>query len=153
LTKQTRDVNIFASKPFVWESAVARRREQPLGNLSRRERQIVDIVYRRGHASAAQVREDLHDAPSYSSVRTFLSILEEKGHLKHVVEGGRYIYSPTRRRERVGRAALRRVLQTFYQGSVEKTMAALLDVSESQLSREEIDRLAALIDEAREEGR
>ncbi len=130
-----------------------KRREQPLLDLSRRERQIIDIVYRRGRASAAEVREDLPDAPSYSSVRTLLSILEQKGHLKHVEEAGRYIYSPTRRRENVGRAALRRVLQTFYQGSVEKTMAALLDISESRLSDEEMKRLAELIEEARKEGR
>lgn len=130
-----------------------KRQEQPLLDLSRRERQIVDIVYRRGRASAAEVREDLPNAPSYSSVRTLLSILEEKGHLKHVEEGGRYIYSPTRRRESVGRAALRRVLRTFYQGSVEKTMAALLDISESRLSAEEMKRLAKLIEEARKEGR
>jgi len=128
------------------------KRQQPLLDLSRRERQIIDIVYRRGRASAAEVREDLPNAPSYSSVRTLLSILEQKGHLKHVEEGGRYIYSPTRRRENVGRAALRRVLQTFYQGSVEKTMAALLDISESGLSAEEMKRLAKLIEEARKEG-
>lgn len=129
------------------------RREQPLLNLSRRERQIIDIVYRRGRASAAEVRDNLPDAPGYSSVRTLLSILEQKGHLKHVEQGGRYVYSPTRRRENVGRAALRRVLQTFYQGSVEKTMAALLDISESGLSAEEMKRLAKLIEEARKEGR
>jgi len=128
------------------------RKSQP-PDPSRRERQIIDIVYRRGRASAAQVREDLPDAPSYSSVRTLLTILEQKGHLKHVEEGGRYIYFPTRRRESVGRAALRRVLQTFYQGSVEKTMAALLDISESRLSAEEMKRLARLIEEARKEGR
>ncbi len=132
---------------------MAKRQQQPLLNLSRRERQIIDIVYRRGRASAAEVREDLPNAPSYSSVRTLLSILEQKGHLKHVEEGGRYVYSPTRRRENVGRAALRRVLQTFYQGSVEKTMAALLDISESGLSAEEMKRLAKLIEEARKEGR
>ena len=130
-----------------------KRQQQPLLNLSRRERQIIDIVYRRGRASAAEVREDLPNAPSYSSVRTLLSILEQKGHLRHVEEGGRYVYSPTRRRENVGRAALRRVLQTFYQGSVEKTMAALLDISESGLSAEEMKRLAKLIEEARKEGR
>jgi len=130
-----------------------KRQEPPLLDLSRRERQIIDIVYRRGRASAAEVREDLPEAPSYSSVRTLLSILEQKAHLKHVEEGGRYIYSPTRRRESVGRAALRRVLQTFYQGSVEKTMAALLDISESGLSAEEMKRLAKLIEEARKEGR
>ena len=132
---------------------MAKRQQQPLLNLSRRERQIIDIVYRRGRASAAEVREDLPNAPSYSSVRTLLSILEQKGHLKHVEEGGRYIYSSTRRRENVGRAALRRVLQTFYHGSVEKTMAALLDISESRLSAEEMKRLAKLIEEARKEGR
>ena len=130
-----------------------KRQQQPLLDLSRRERQIIDIVYRRGRASAAEVREDLPNAPSYSSVRTLLSILEQKGHLKHVEEGGRYVYSPTRRRENVGRAALRRVLQTFYQGSVEKTMAALLDMSQSRLSAEERKRLAKLIEEARKEGR
>ena len=130
-----------------------KRQEPPLLDLSRRERQIIDIVYRRGRASAAEVREDLPNAPSYSSVRTLLSILEQKGHLKHVEEGGRYIYSPTRRRGNVGRAALRRVLHTFYQGSVEKTMAALLDISESRLSVEEMKRLAKLIQEARKEGR
>ena len=130
-----------------------KRQQQPLLNLSRRERQIIDIVYRRGRASAAEVREDLPNAPSYSSVCTLLSILEQKGHLRHVEEGGRYVYSPTRRRENVGRAALRRVLQTFYQGSVEKTMAALLDISESRLSAEEMKRLAKLIEEARKEGR
>jgi BlaI family penicillinase repressor len=130
-----------------------KRDELPLLNLSRRERQIVDIVYRRGRASAAQVAEDLTDAPSYSSVRTFLTILERKGHLKHVEEGGRYIYSPTRRREHVGKAALKRALHTFYGGSAEKAVAALLDVSESRLSPVEMRRLARLIEQAKKEGR
>jgi BlaI family penicillinase repressor len=130
-----------------------RRKAETSSDLSRRERQIMDIVYRRRRASAAEVRGELADAPSYSSVRTFLSILEQKGHLKHVEEGGRYVYSPTRRRRNAGRAALRRVLQTFYDGSVEQTMAALLDISESRLSPEDMKRLAELIEQARKEGR
>jgi predicted transcriptional regulator len=130
-----------------------KRSERPLLNLSRRERQIMDIVYRLGRASAAEVSAELPKAPSYSSVRTFLSILERKGHLKHVEEGGRYIYTPTQTRRRVGRAALRRALDTFYGGSLEQAVAALLDVSKSRLSPEVIDRLARLIEEARQEGR
>lgn len=129
-----------------------RRKAEPPG-LSHRERQIMDIVYRRGRASAAQVAQDLPDAPSYSSVRTFLSILEKKGHLTHTVEGRRYIYAPTRRRGSVGRAALRRVVETFFGGSAEQTVAALLDSSDSRLAPEEIERLAALIEEARRQGR
>jgi len=117
--------------------------------LSRRERQIMDTIYRKGRA--AEVREGLPDAPSYSAVRALLAILETKGYLRHVKEGARYIYLPTQARQRAGRAALRRVLRTFYDGSVEKTVAALLDVSASSLSSEEIDRLARLIEEARKE--
>ncbi len=97
--------------------------------------------------------EELPDAPSYSSVRTFLTILERKGHLKHIREKGRYIYLPTQPRGGVGRAALRRVLQTFYDGSVEKAVAALLDISGSHLSAEEMARLSQLIEEAKREGR
>jgi predicted transcriptional regulator len=130
-----------------------RRERHPLLDLSRRERQIIDIIYRRGRASALEVTEDLPDAPGYSSVRSLLTILEKKGHLKHVREKGRYIYLPTQPRGGVGRAALRRVLQTFYDGSVEKAVAALLDVSGSRLSAEEMTRLARLIEQARKEGR
>ena len=130
-----------------------RPRESPLLDLSRRERQIVDVVYRKGRASAAQVLAELPDAPSYSSVRTFLTILERKGYLRHVQEDGRYVYLPTHPRAHVGKAALRRALQTFYGGSVEEAVAALLDVSDSRLSPEEMKRLARLIDRARKEGR
>jgi len=122
-------------------------------NLSRRERQIIDIIYRRGRASAAEVAAELPEAPGYSSVRTLLSILERKGHLRHIEERGRYIYLPTQARGSVGRAALRRVLQTFYGGSVEKAVAALLDISQPRLSPEEMRRLARLVEEARKEGR
>ncbi len=122
-------------------------------DLSRRERQIMDIVYRRGRATAAQVRGELPDAPSYSAVRTLLRILEGKGHLSHTNEGTRYVYLPTHPRKSAGRAALKRVLRTFYHGSVESAVAALLHVSEAGLSKEELRRLSQLIDKARREGR
>jgi predicted transcriptional regulator len=129
------------------------REKSELLNLSRRERQIMDVIYRRGRASAAEVREQLADAPSYSSVRTLLRILENKGYLRHAREGLRYIYLPTQPRASAGGAALKRVLQTFYQGSVEKTVTALLEISDSHLSQQEMNRLARLVKQARKEGR
>jgi BlaI family transcriptional regulator, penicillinase repressor len=125
---------------------------KPPADLSRRERQIMEIVYARGEASAAQVLEELPDPPSYSAVRALLAILEQKGQLKHRAEQGRYIYAPTRRRAKAGRSALVRVLETFYEGSLEKAVAALLQ-SDSRLSAEELQRLSELIDQARQEGR
>jgi predicted transcriptional regulator len=113
----------------------------------------MDVVYRRGRASVADVVEDLADAPSYSAARTLMGILESKGHLRHIREGLKYIYLPTRRRRTAGQAALRRALRTFYDGSVEKAVAALLDLSDSDLSDEEADRLAELIEQSRREGR
>ena len=121
--------------------------------LSRRERQIMDIVYARGEASAAQVHAGLPDPPSYSAVRALLAILLDKGHLRHRAEQGRYIYAPTRRRAQVGRSALRRVLDTFFEGSLEKAVAALLNGSDTRLSPEELQRLGQLIQQARKEGR
>jgi predicted transcriptional regulator len=126
---------------------------KPTDELSRRERQIMDVVYARGEASAAQVQGGLADAPSYSAVRALLAILVQKGHLKHRVDGGRYIYLPTRRRSHAGRSALRRVLDTFYEGSLEKAVAALLQGSEANLTGEELARLGELIEQARKEGR
>ena len=122
-------------------------------NLSRRERQIMDIIYRLGRASVADVMGELPDPPTYSAVRALLRVLEEKEHLKHKKDGARYIYLPTRPRGNAGRSALRRALQTFYDGSTEKAVAALLDVSDSKLSPEELDRLSQLIEEVRREGR
>ena len=122
-------------------------------HLSRRERQIMDIIYRRGKASAVEVMNDMTDPPSYSAVRTFLRLLEEKGHLKHIKQGAKYIFEPTRSRRQAGRSAVKRVLQTFFDGSTEKVVAALLDVSSSNLSDEELNRLAELIEEAKKEGR
>jgi predicted transcriptional regulator len=121
--------------------------------LSRRERQIMDVVYARGEASAADVHADLPDPPSYSAVRALLAILVAKGHLRHRSEQGRYIYAPTRRRAQVGRSALRRVLDTFFEGSLEKAVAALLNGSDTRLSPEELQRLGQLIQQARKEGR
>jgi predicted transcriptional regulator len=125
----------------------------PSHSLSRRERQIMDIVYAQGEASAADVHTGLPDPPSYSAVRALLAILVDKGHLKHRSEQGRYIYSPTRRRAQVGRSALRRVLDTFFEGSLEKAVAALLQGADANLSEEELQRLGQLIQQARKEGR
>lgn len=126
---------------------------QPAHTLSRRERQIMDIVYAQSEASAADVHAALPDPPSYSAVRALLAILVDKGHLKHRTQQGRYIYTPTRRRAQVGRSALRRVLDTFFDGSLEKAVASLLQGSDANLSAEELQRLGQLIDRARKEGR
>lgn len=120
--------------------------------LSRRERQIMDVLYRRDRASAAEVRESLPKAPSYSAVRAFLRILEEKGHVRHEDDGQRYIYFPVVPRERVRRRALRHVVETFFDGSAAQTVATLLDRSTARLSSQELDRIARLIEEARKEG-
>ena len=119
-------------------------------SLSRRERQIMDIVYQQGRAAAAEVQAALPDPPSYSSVRTLLGILETKGHLKHVKDGPRYVYLPTRPRANAAKTALRQVMQTFFGGSVEQTVATLLSVSDTPLSAEESARLSALIESAKE---
>ena len=122
-------------------------------NLSRRERQIMDIIYQRGQATAMEVMESLPDPPSYSAVRAMLRLLEEKGHLRHEQEGPRYIFKPTVARDRAKKSALKQMLQTFFDGSIEQAVATLLDVSRSKLSPEELDRLSQMIEEARKEGR
>lgn len=121
--------------------------------LSRRERQIMDVIYRLGRATAAEVRERLPDPPGYSAVRALLRVLEEKGHLRHEQDGPRYVFLPTVSRERARRSALRQLLATFYDDSPEQVVATLLDVSAARLTDAEFDRLAELIDEARREGR
>ncbi len=115
--------------------------------LSRRERQIMDIVYQRGRASVADVLEDLPDPPSYSTVRALLRILEEKGYLTHKKDGKRYIYRPTQPRHQAGRSALKQIFQTFFDKSIEKTVMTL--VSDANLSDEELDRLSQLIEQAK----
>jgi len=124
-----------------------------LGHLSRRERQIMEVVYREGQAAATDVLAKIPDPPSYSAVRAMLRILEQKGHLRHVAEGNRYLYRPTVPADRARRSALKSLLQTFFEGSPEKAVAALLDMSRSELSAEDLDRLSRLIEQAREEGR
>ena len=129
------------------------RGRKALSNLSRRERQIMDVLYRDRKATAGEVLAALPDPPSYSAVRAMLRILETKGHVRHVAEGTRYVYLPTLARERASRPALARVLETFFDGSTEKAVAALLELAPARLTNEELDRLARLIDQARMEGR
>jgi predicted transcriptional regulator len=121
--------------------------------LTRRERQIMDILHRRSRASAHEVLDDLADPPSYSAVRALLRLLEERGHVKHVEDGGRYIYAPAVARGDARRSALAHVVRTFFAGSVEEAVAALVESPRSKLSREELDRLAEIIDRAKKEGR
>ena len=122
-------------------------------NLSRRERQIMESVYEKGEMSVSDVLAALPNPPGYSAVRAMLRILEDKGLLTHRKVGPRYVYSPTLARQRAARSALRRVLQTFFDGSTEHAVAALLDISESELSDAELRRLAELIEQAGKEGR
>jgi predicted transcriptional regulator len=121
--------------------------------LSRRERQIMDILYRRGKVAAAEVREAMPDAPSYSAVRAMLRVLEEKGHVKHQAEGLRYVYVPTVPRDRAKRSAVKHLLDTFFHESPEQVVAALLDISAARLTDEELDRMAAMIEKAKSEGK
>ena len=127
--------------------------ELPGEHLSRRERQIMEIVFRCGQVSAADVWADLPDPPSRTAVRTLLRILEEKGHLKHKQEGLRYVYVPSRPRALAARSALRSVLRTFFEGSLEKAVAAHLGDAATSLSVDELERLAALIRQARTKGK
>src|SRR5215212_4382127 len=116
--------------------------------LSRRERQIMDILYQRERATAAEIHEALPDAPTYSAVRAKLRVLEEKGHIRHEEESMRYVYAPTMPRDTARRSALRHVVSTFFEGSVEQAVAALIDLSAARLDDRELDRIAHLIEEA-----
>lgn len=121
--------------------------------LSRREREIMNVIYRAGRATAAEVLDQLADPPSYSAVRALLRVLEEKGHLRHEEDGPRYVFLPTVPRERAGQSALKQLLHTFFDGSTEQAVAALLDLSSTRLSDDELGRLSRLIADARKEGR
>src|ERR1700694_89960 len=127
--------------------------KRTLDRLSGRERQIMELIYAAGQATATEVLGRLPDPPSYSTVRALLRILETKGHLRHVVDGTRSVFLPTVAPERARRSAMQSLLQTFFEGSPEKAVAALLDVSRSELSEEDLDRISRLIENAREEGR
>lgn len=120
--------------------------------LSRRERQIMDIIYRLERATASQVLEHLPDPPSYSAVRAMLRILEDKGYVCHEQEGPRYVYMATTPSESASRTALDRVVTTFFEGSVTQAVATLLDMS-GKLPESEIERLSKLIEQAKKEGR
>ena len=119
-------------------------------SLSRRERQIMDILFARGRASGQEIQAALEEAPSYSSVRTILRILERKGYVKHTEEQLRYVYEPAIARETAKRSALQRLLRTFFEGSAQKAVAALLDPRAFRLSRSELDELSQLIERAKE---
>ncbi len=121
--------------------------------LSRREREIMDVIYRSGRATAAEVLDQLAEPPSYSAVRALLRVLEDKGHLRHEEDGPRYVFLPTVPRARALQSALRQLLHTFFDGSAEQAVAALLDLSSARLSDAELQRLSQLIADARKEGR
>lgn len=122
-------------------------------HLSRRERQIMDALHQHGRATAAEVQAVLPDPPSYSAVRALLRILETKGHIKHLKEGARYVYKPCVSQEAARRSALKRLVSTFFAGSVTQAVAGLLEQAETRLSESELKRLEEMIDQARKEGR
>ena len=118
-------------------------------SLSRRERQIIDILYQKGRATAAEVLDSMPDPPGYSAVRSHLATLEEKGHVRHEKDGAKYVFIPTLHPNNAKRSAVRHLIRTFFGGSREQAVAALLDVSPSEFSIEELDRLSELIEKAR----
>lgn len=121
--------------------------------LSRRERQIMDVLYRMGRATAAEVHQAIPDPPGYSAVRAMLRVLEEKKHIRHEEKDLRYVFIPVVPRDKARRSAVRHLLDTFFDGSPEQAVATLLDVSGDKLSQEKFDELAALIEKAKQEGR
>ncbi len=125
----------------------------PHSALSRRERQIMDILYRLGRATANEVMAELPGEPHYSTVRTQLRVLESKGHIRHEEQGLRFIYTPRIPRYAVRQSALRHLIETFFEGSAEKMLSTLLGPEGSKLSEEELDRLARLIEKAKKGGR
>ena len=127
--------------------------ERGRGGLSRRERQIMDVIYRLGQASVADVRSEMRDAPSYSTVRAQMSVLTKKGELTYTMVGPRYVYKPTTSKNEARASALERILRTFFDGSPTKAMTALLDISAADMSDEELSRLEDLLRDARREGR
>ena len=122
-------------------------------HLSRRERQIMDVLHARGTASAAEVQAALPAPPSYSAVRALLRILEDKGHVKHRTEGSKYVYLARASRQAATRSALKRVVSTFFAGSVSQAVAALLEDADTQLSESELQKIEKLIQQAKREGR
>ena len=130
----------------------AMKKQLPDRNLSRRERQMMDILYQRGRTTAAEVHELLADPPSYSAVRAKLHVLEEKGHIRHEAQAARYIYSPVVARDKAKESALRHLLSTFFDNSAEQAMTALLALRPGGFSREKLDELSGLIERAKKDG-
>jgi predicted transcriptional regulator len=120
-------------------------------NLSRRERQIMDILFQHGRASVSEIHQALPDAPTYSAVRAKLRVLEEKGHVRHEEESLRYVYIPTVARDTARRSALRHLVSTFFEGSAEEAIAALLDLSAADLTPADLNRIQGIIDQAKKE--
>src|ERR1044071_5139456 len=133
-------------------NTMAKTPDAPHHTLSRRERHIMDVLYRRGRATAAEVMAELSGDPNYSTVRTQLRVLEDKGHVRHDDEGGRYVYAPAVPRHAARKSALKDLGETFFDGSAEQVVAAVLGGEASRLSDEELDRVSALIDKARKDG-
>jgi predicted transcriptional regulator len=127
--------------------------KSPKDGFSRREREIMDALYELGKASAADIREQMADPPTYTAIRTQLTILEKKGHVRHDSDGTRYIYEPAVARDQMGRRAIDSLLKTFFDNSVERAVSAMLSRSDADLSEADLDRLAQLIENARREGR
>ena len=123
----------------------------PYAGLSRRERQIMEILFQQGPTAAEQVRRSMADPPSYSAVRAMLRVLEEKGHVCHEQQGPRYLYKPIISSEKAQKSALRNLMTTFFNGSAERAVAALLDLASAELSASELDRLGRLIENAKKE--
>ena len=128
-------------------------KKTPHLKLSRRERQIMDVLYQKGQATVSEVMDSLPEAPGYSAVRSMLRILENKGHITHMKDGARYVYAAKVDREKVKRFEIRRLLQTFFDGSPTQAVAALLDQSSLKLSDEDFDRLEEMLRKARSEGK
>lgn len=122
-------------------------------DLSRRERQIMDALYRLGSASASEIRDAIPSPPTNTAVRTLLTILHDKGHVRFRQEGARYIYEPVVSREEMGKSMMSGVVQTFFEGSIERVVATLIDAQESKLTNDQIAKLQAIIDEAKDNGR
>jgi BlaI family penicillinase repressor len=127
--------------------------KNPHAHLSRRERQIMDVIYQQGRATAAEVMENMPNAPSYSAVRAMLRLLEDKGLVRHEQDGPRYVYLPTLSRDKARQSAMKQLLQTFFDDSAEQAVTALIGMSRSKMSDDELDRLSRLIEDARKEGR
>ncbi|HWD27815.1 MAG TPA: BlaI/MecI/CopY family transcriptional regulator [Rhizomicrobium sp.] len=131
----------------------AKKTAEKTGSFSRREREIMEALYKLGKATTAQILEQIPDPPTYTAIRTQLSILEKKGHVRHTSDGTRYIYEPLVGREQMGRRAIDTLLTTFFDNSVERAVAALITRKDSEISNDELERLQTLIEKAKKEGR